>query len=64
MNGKYVGISIPEDLAKRVDEIVKNSEHCYRSKSELCIEAIRNYVRGFENHCNNKDGGGNGSNQG
>lgn len=31
MRAKYVNVSIPEDLAKKVDEYIKNSKLGYRS---------------------------------
>lgn len=41
MRARYVNISIPEELAKRVDEFIKKSKMGYRSRAEVVSEALR-----------------------
>lgn len=41
MRVRYVNISITEDLAKRIDEYIKNAKEGYRSRAEFISEAIR-----------------------
>lgn len=41
MRARYVNVSIPEDLAKKIDEYIKNSKLGYRSRAEVVIEALR-----------------------
>ena len=41
MRARYVNVSIPEDLAKKIDDYTKKSGEGYHSRAELVIEAIR-----------------------
>ncbi len=41
MRSRYVNVSIPEDLAKKIDEFVSKSKLGYRSRAEVVIEALR-----------------------
>ena len=41
MKIRYVNISITEELAKQIDEYIKNAKEGYRSRAELISEAIR-----------------------
>ena len=41
---RYLNVSIPEDLAKEVDKIVKNSKLDYDSRAGFVIEAIREKI--------------------
>lgn len=41
---KYVSASIPEDLAGRVDEIIKGGKWGFRTRAELINEAVRNLI--------------------
>ena len=41
MRIKYVNISITEELAKKIDEYIKQSKEGYRSRAELISEAGR-----------------------
>ena len=41
MRIKYVNISITEELAKKIDEYIKQSKEGYRSRAELISEAVR-----------------------
>lgn len=41
MRARYVNISIHEDLAKKIDEYIKNSKLGFRSRAEVVSEAIR-----------------------
>lgn len=41
MRVRYVNISITEELAKRIDDYVKNSNEGYRSRAEFISEAVR-----------------------
>lgn len=45
MRSKYVNVSIHEDLAKQVDDYIKNSKLGYRSRAEVVSQAVRNLVR-------------------
>ena len=38
---RYVNISIHEDLAKKIDEYIKNSKLGFRSRAEVVSEALR-----------------------
>jgi metal-responsive CopG/Arc/MetJ family transcriptional regulator len=40
----YLNVSIPEELAKEVDLIVKNSKLDYDSRAGFVIEAIREKI--------------------
>lgn len=44
MRARYINVSIPEELAKEVDEFMKKSKLGYRSRAEFVIEAIRNLM--------------------
>ena len=39
--GKYVNISIHEDLAKEIDEYIKKAKRGYRSRAEVVSDAVR-----------------------
>ena len=41
MRARYVNLSIPEELAKEIDEFLKKSKGGYRSRAEFLSEAIR-----------------------
>jgi len=41
MRARYVNVSIPEDLSKKIDEYIKTSKLGYRSRAEVLIEAVR-----------------------
>ncbi len=41
MRAKYVNVSIHEDLAKKIDEYIKDSKLGYRSRAEVVSEALR-----------------------
>jgi len=41
MRARYVNVSIHEDLAKMVDEYIKNSKLGFRSRAEVVSEALR-----------------------
>jgi metal-responsive CopG/Arc/MetJ family transcriptional regulator len=41
MRAKYVNVSIPEELAKKVDRYMKDSRSGYRSRAEVVAEALR-----------------------
>lgn len=41
---KYVSISIPQELAHRVDEILAEGDWGYRSRAEIINEALREYL--------------------
>ena len=38
---RYVNVSIHEDLAKKIDEYIKNSKLGFRSRAEVVSEALR-----------------------
>jgi Arc/MetJ-type ribon-helix-helix transcriptional regulator len=38
---KYITIKIPEGLAKKIDEIVKQSKHDYTSRTDVIKFAVR-----------------------
>ncbi|MFH0752088.1 MAG: ribbon-helix-helix domain-containing protein [archaeon] len=42
---KYVNISIHEDLAKQIDQYIKNSKSGYRSRAEVVAEALRRILK-------------------
>lgn len=44
MRAKYVNVSIPEELAKKVDEFIVKSKVGYRSRAEVVIEALRRLI--------------------
>lgn len=41
MRARYVNVSIHEDLAKKIDEYIKESKLGFRSRAEVVSEAIR-----------------------
>lgn len=41
MRARYVNVSVPEELAKQIDEYMKKSKLGYRSRAEVVIEAVR-----------------------
>jgi metal-responsive CopG/Arc/MetJ family transcriptional regulator len=41
MRARYVNVSIHEDLAKKIDEYMKNSKLGFRSRAEVVSEALR-----------------------
>ena len=41
MRAKYVNVSIPEELAKKIDEFIKKSKLGFRSRAEFLVEAAR-----------------------
>ncbi len=41
MRSKYVNISIHEDLAKKIDNFINNSELGFRSRAEVVSHAVR-----------------------
>ena len=41
MRAKYINISVHEDLAKKIDEYIKNSKKGYRSRAEVVSDAVR-----------------------
>lgn len=44
MRARYVNISIPEELAKKIDDFIKKSKMGYRSRAEVVIEALRRLI--------------------
>ncbi len=44
MRAKYVNVSIPEELAKKIDEYIKKSKLGYRSRAEVVGEALRKLI--------------------
>ncbi len=46
MRAKYVNVSIPEELAKKIDEYIQKSKLGFRSRAEVVAEAIRLLFRG------------------
>ena len=41
MRARYVNVSIPEELAKKIDAYIEKSKLGYRSRAEVLIEAVR-----------------------
>ena len=41
----WVGLAIPEELAKKIDEVVKAKKHGYRSRQDFVVDAIRKLLR-------------------
>ena len=41
MRARYVNVSIPEELAKKIDEYIKKSKLGFRSRAEVVSEALR-----------------------
>ena len=41
MRSRYVNVSIPEELAKKIDEYISKSKLGYRSRAEVVTEAVR-----------------------
>ena len=46
MGARYVNISIPEELAKKIDEYIKKSKLGFRSRAEVVAEALRKWFVG------------------
>ncbi len=44
MRAKYVNISVTEDLAKLIDNIIEKSNRGYRSRAEFVSEAVREKI--------------------
>ncbi len=45
VRGKYVTISVPENLAKDIDKIVKGKVKGYSSRAELVRDGIRQILK-------------------
>lgn len=45
MRAKYVNVSIHEELAKKIDEHIKNSKLGYRSRAEVVSDAVRRLIK-------------------
>jgi len=41
MRARYVNVSIPEDLAKKIDDFIKHVKSGYSSRAEFVREAVR-----------------------
>jgi metal-responsive CopG/Arc/MetJ family transcriptional regulator len=41
MRARYVNVSVPEEIAEKIDEYIKKSKLGYRSRAEVVIEALR-----------------------
>jgi metal-responsive CopG/Arc/MetJ family transcriptional regulator len=41
MRARYVNVSIPEELARKIDEYIKKSKLGFRSRAEVVSEALR-----------------------
>jgi len=41
MRARYINVSIPEELAKKIDEYIKKSKLGFRSRAEVVAEALR-----------------------
>ena len=41
MRAKYVNVSIQEDLAKKIDELIAKAKLGYRSRAEVVSDAVR-----------------------
>lgn len=46
MRAKYVNVSLHEDLARKIDEYIKNSKQGYRSRAEVVADAVRRLLKG------------------
>jgi len=44
VRARYVNVSIHEDLAKKIDEYIKNSKLGFRSRAEVVSEAVRKLI--------------------
>ncbi|MEN7982713.1 MAG: ribbon-helix-helix domain-containing protein [Nanoarchaeota archaeon] len=44
MRARYVNVSIPEELANKIDEYIKKSKLGYRSRAEVLIESVRKLI--------------------
>lgn len=42
---RYTNIALPEDLAKRIDVVIKSLELGYKTKGEFVKEAVRNSLK-------------------
>ncbi len=49
MRAKYINVSIHEDLAKKIDEYIKNSKEGYRSRAEVVSDAVRRLLKKSNN---------------
>lgn len=45
MAKRYTNISLPDELIKEIDEVVKKSRLGYKNRADLCKEAIRNFLK-------------------
>lgn len=53
--GRYANISIPRELALRIDHLVKSGSLGYRSRSEFAVEAIRLRLKQVEREAAKSD---------
>jgi metal-responsive CopG/Arc/MetJ family transcriptional regulator len=44
MRARYVNVSIPEELAKKIDEYIEKSKMGYRSRAEVLVEGVRKLI--------------------
>lgn len=49
MRARYVNVSIPEELAKKIDEFMVKAKSGYRSRAEVVIEALRRLMDNKKN---------------
>ncbi|NQU98540.1 hypothetical protein HQ533_03665 [Candidatus Woesearchaeota archaeon] len=45
MRKKYIGIALPEELVKTIDEFIKNNKWGYKNRAELTKDAIRQHIK-------------------
>lgn len=45
MRARYVNVSIPEELAKKIDEYIRKSKLGFRSRAEVVAEAVRRMLK-------------------
>lgn len=56
VNG-YTTVRLPDFLIERIDIIVKNKNHGFRSRNEFCVYAVREILKKY-NGSNNQSKGG------
>lgn len=44
MRARYINVSIPEELAKKIDDFITKSKMGYRSRAEVVLEALRRLI--------------------
>jgi len=43
----WANISLPEEIAKRIDEVVRSNKYGFRSRADFVLEAVKMRLKEF-----------------